>query len=200
MLYRDQGDAYVVRSYDFTADGETFRQRLAAQSADGGGDLPEAMEKGLGAIHQLAWRTGNTARLTFLVADAPSHGENHAKFLAEVRRARLAGIKLYPVAASGVTDAAEYQLRLAAQLTLGRYIFLTDDSGIGNTHALPHIPCYQVQLLSKLLARAIGSELQGRRLPASGTDVVRTVGSPNQEGACTQSDGTVTHLGSRAGG
>lgn len=196
VLYRDESDAYVVRSYDFTSDGGTFQKWLQAQQADGGGDLPEAMEKGLGAIHQLSWRPGNTVRLTFLVADAPTHPENHAAFLTEVRRARLGGIKVYPVAASGVTDEAEYQMRLAAQLTLGRYIFLTDDSGIGDPHALPHIPCYQVQLLTRVLARAIGSELEGRRLPASGGDVLRTVGNPNQEGACTLSDGTVTHLGS----
>ena len=82
----------------------------------------------------------------------------------------------------------------AAQLTLGRYIFLTDDSGIGGPHAEPHIPCYQVQLLEHLLIRAIRSELSGRRLPASGTEVIRTVGSPRQDGSCMLQDGTVAYL------
>lgn len=194
VVYRDEGDAYVVRSFDFTSDLETFRQQLGAQSADGGGDYPEAMERGLGAIHPLSWRTGNTARLTFLVADAPTHSQNHPAFLREANRARLSGIKVYPVAASGVADAAEYQMRLAAWLTLGRYLFLTNDSGIGDSHAEPHIPCYQVQLLRTLIIRAIGSELSGRRLPASGSDLLRTVGNPSQDGSCTGQDGTVTHL------
>jgi hypothetical protein len=194
VVYRDDGDAYVVRSFDFTSDLGTFQQQLEAQSADGGGDYPEAMERGLGAIHQLTWRTGNTARLTFLVADAPTHTQSHPAFLREANRARLSGIKVYPVAASGVADEAEYQMRLAAQLTLGRYLFLTNDSGIGDSHAEPHIPCYQVQLLRNLIIRAIGSELSGRRLPASGSDVLRTVGNPSQDGSCTRQDGTVTYL------
>ncbi|HYO57682.1 vWA domain-containing protein [Archangium sp.] len=194
VMYRDDGDEYVVRPYDFTSDLGTFRQRLEAQSAGGGGDYPEAMERGLGAIHQLSWRTGNTARLVFLVADAPTHTQHYQSFLREANRARLSGIKVYPVAASGVADEAEYLMRLAAQLTLGRYIFLTDDSGIGGPHAEPHIPCYQVQLLEHLLIRAIRSELSGRRLPASGTEVIRTVGSPRQDGSCMLQDGTVAYL------
>ncbi|MCY1074570.1 vWA domain-containing protein [Archangium lansingense] len=194
VMYRDDGDAYVVRPFDFTSDVGLFRQQLDAQSAEGGGDYPEAMERGLGAIHQLSWRTGNTARLTFLVADAPTHTPHYQAFLREANRARLSGIKVYPVAASGVADEAEYLMRLAAQLTLGRYIFLTDDSGIGAPHAEPHIPCYQVQLLKNLLIRAIGSELEGRRVPASGTEVIRTVGSPRQDGSCTLQDGSVTYL------
>ncbi|REG13823.1 von Willebrand factor type A domain-containing protein [Archangium gephyra] len=194
VMYRDDGDEYVVRSFDFTSDVAVFRQRLSEQSAGGGGDYPEAMERGLGAIHQLTWRTGNTARLTFLVADAPTHTQHYQAFVREANRARLSGIKVYPVAASGVADEAEYLMRLAAQLTLGRYIFLTNDSGIGDPHAEPHIPCYQVQLLKHLLVRAIGSELAGRRLPASGTEILRSVGSPAQDGSCTRADGTVTYL------
>ncbi|MFE8605698.1 vWA domain-containing protein [Archangium violaceum] len=194
VMYRDDGDEYVVRSFDFVSSESTFRGWLAQQSANGGGDYPEAMERGLGAIHQLSWRTGNTARLTFLVADAPTHAENYQAFLREANRARLSGIKVYPVAASGVADEAEYLMRVAAQLTLGRYIFLTDDSRIGGSHAEPHIPCYQVQLLKHLLVRAIGSELAGRRLPASGTDILRSVGNPAQDGSCTRADGTVTYL------
>lgn len=194
VLYRDDGDEYVVRSFDFTSDLAAFQRNLSAQSANGGGDYPEAMERGLGAIHQLTWRTGNTARLTFLVADAPAHAQYYPAFVREANRARLSGIKLYPVAASGTGMEAEYLMRLAAQLTLGRYIFLTDDSGIGNSHEEPHIPCYQVQLLKTLLTRAIASELSGRRLPASGTDVIRTVGNPGQDGACVMQDGSVTRL------
>lgn len=194
VMYRDDGDEYVVRPFDFTSDVGLFRQRLEAQSADGGGDYPEAMERGLGAIHQLSWRTGNTARLTFLVADAPTHTQHYQAFLREAHRARLSGIKVYPVAASGVADEAEYLMRLAAHLTLGRYIFLTDDSGIGDPHADPHIPCFQVQLLKNLLIRAIGSELAGRRLPAPASEVLRSVGSPDENGSCKLRDGSLTYL------
>ena len=46
VLYRDYGDEYVVRTFDF-ASLDTFHQKLSAQSAGGGGDYPEAMHEGL---------------------------------------------------------------------------------------------------------------------------------------------------------
>ena len=30
---------------------------------------------------------------------------------------------------------------------MGRYLFLTDDSGIGNDHEEPRVPCYRVERL-----------------------------------------------------
>ncbi|ATB33674.1 VWA domain-containing protein [Melittangium boletus] len=193
VLYRDEGDDYVARSFDFTSSLPTLRSRLEAQGADGGGDYPEAMERGLEEGVKLSWRTSNTARVLFLMADAPTHEPKHDAFLRAAQGARQAGIKVYPIAASGVADSAEFQMRQAAQLTRGRYLFLTNDSGVGNDHAEPHIPCYQVQLLKHLLVRTIGSELEGRRLPVSGSELVRSVGNPSQDGACTLQDGTVTY-------
>ena len=193
VVYRDEQDAYVTRAYDFVSDANTFRSYLQQQSANGGWDYPEAMERGLHDGVGLSWRPGNTARLLFLVADAPTHTQNHDAFLGEAQRARTGGIKIYPVAASGVAEAAEFQMRQAAWLTRGRYLFLTNDSGVGGPHAEPHIPCYQVQLLKHVLLHAIGSELEGRRLPASGSELIRTVGSPSQDGACTLQDGSVTY-------
>ena len=121
--------------------------------------------------------------MAFHVADAPPHPGEAAAFLEEVDVARQQGIRLYPVAASGVEDSAEYLMRIAAQVTSARYVFLTDDSGIGSSHAEPHIPCYEVQLLGAVLARAIRSELTGHRLEASPAEIVRTVGNP-ERGIC----------------
>src|SRR5262249_11826718 len=41
VLYRDEGDAYVTRTFDFTASADEFRNRIADQRAAGGGDYPE---------------------------------------------------------------------------------------------------------------------------------------------------------------
>ncbi len=46
VLYRDKGDAYVTRSFDFGSLG-SFSSSLALQSAAGGGDTPEAMDSAL---------------------------------------------------------------------------------------------------------------------------------------------------------
>jgi hypothetical protein len=187
VVYRDEGDTFVTRSFDF-ADAATFKANLAQQSSDGGGDYPEAVEQALAAARALSWRTGNVARLAFLIGDAPPHDDNAAAFIIQVNLARAGGIRLYPVGASGVGDVAEYLFRLAAQSTLGRYLWLTDDSGIGGGHAEPHIPCYQVELLSKLMVRMIESELAGVRVPAAASDVLRSTGSPTGA-SCSLADG-----------
>jgi hypothetical protein len=84
-----------------------------------------------------------------------------------------------------VADEAEYLMRLTAALTQARYLFLTDDSGIGNSHAEPHIPCYSVQKLDDLLRRMVLFELTGES--AAPRNVIRTVGEPSSGGRCTLS-------------
>lgn len=180
VVYRDLGDAYVVRSFDFTDSVETMQHQLEQQSANGGGDYPEAMEQALGQALQADWRSGNTARLLFLVADAPPHDENLGVLLDEAKTARQLGLRIYPLAASGVADTAEYLMRVMAATTQGRYLFLTDDSGVGNEHAEPKVPCYVVTRLDQLLIRVMTSELSGLRVEAAETQVLRIVG--HQEG------------------
>jgi hypothetical protein len=71
------------------------------------------------------------------------------------------------VACSGVAEQAEFIFRAAAFLTQGQYLFLTDHSGVGNPHAPPHVPDYQVERLDRLMVRMIASELAGRKLAAT---------------------------------
>jgi hypothetical protein len=183
-VYRDIGDDYVVKSFDFTESVETMQSQLAAQSADGGGDYPEAMEQALERVNQSQWRTGNTLRLVFLVADAPPHTDKLEAALAQAKIARSQGLRFYPLAASGVADEAEYIMRLAAATTHGRYLFLTDDSGVGNPHSEPKIPCYVVTRLDQLMIRVISSELSGQRVEPQPEQILRSVGE-QQNGVCT---------------
>ncbi len=178
VAYRDHGDQFVVRRWDFTRSEREMRQRLQQLSAGGGGDMPEAMDEALDAMLDLDWRTGTAARIAFLVADAPPHAQRMDETLAAVREARARGLRLYPLAASGVDATAEHLLRTAAVLTQGRYLWLTDDSGVGNAHGEPNVPCYDVQTVDRLVARVIESELAGRRVEADPQDVVRSVGNP----------------------
>ncbi len=175
-VYRDTQDEYVVREFGFTGDVATMQGWLADQSAGGGGDYPEAMEQGLARGLAAEWRGASTAKLLFLVADAPPHTQNYDRFIDQALAARAAGIHIYPLAASGVADSAEYLMRAAAVMTQGRYLFLTDDSGIGNPHAEPRIACYVVTSLSDLLVRIVASELAGSRIEPTQADIVRTVG------------------------
>jgi len=192
VVYRDQGDEYVTRVFPFTGDLDAFRTNLSAQQAGGGGDYPEALDQGIAALGDLKWRTGDVARVAFLIADAPPHTERAAAYLEGVDKLRRRGVHVYPVGASGVADEAEYLMRLTAALTQARYLFLTDDSGIGGSHAEPHIPCYSVQKLDDLMRRMVMFELTGES--AAPRAVLRTVGEPSPEGRCKLSGDRVVQI------
>ncbi len=187
VVYRDTADEYVFKSLPFTDSLQNMRSYLAAQRASGGGDFPEAVEQGLREAANASWREGNVARVAILSGDAPPHRENFGKALDEISNLRRAGVHLYALAASGVETTAEYILRAGAALTQGRYMFLTDDSAVGNGHAEPHIECYQVTLLTELLARVIGGEITGARIEAANGTVIREVGNFSQ-GVCISAD------------
>ena len=190
VVYKDHGDVYVAKGFDFTTDTNKFRQSLKAQSAGGGGDIPEAVVEGLSTGMKQQWRTApNVAKLAFWVADAPAHPGEGQKLANVIRDAKNKGVHIYPVASSDADDAAEYQMRSAAQMTSGRYVFLTNDSGIGNSHAEPHIPCYNVSRLDHAIVRMVQVEMTGRFVEAESSQVIRSVGQPNQAGKCQLSSG-----------
>jgi hypothetical protein len=164
VVYRDDGDMYVTQTADFQGI-EAFVAALGRQEAGGGGDTPEAMDVAMVESSRLAWRADDaTARVVFLVADAPTHEGSAAKqFARSVREHRDAGTAIYPVGASGVDVQAEAQLRLAAKATGGQYIFLTDHSGIGGLHAAPKVDQYKVETLNTAMTRMIRKELGSAR-------------------------------------
>lgn len=183
VMYRDEGDDYVVRSFEFTGSARQMRRQLRAQSANGGGDYPEAAAAGLQAGVDMAWRRGKGERLMFHIADAPPHDEDARAYLNAAQTAAQNNIQIFGLGASGVAAESEFLMRQAALQTNGRYIFLTDDSGIGNSHAEPTISCYQVTALKSLLVRVLQSELSGQRVEPSESDVKRTVGT-YRNGTC----------------
>jgi hypothetical protein len=187
-VYRDHGDDYVVDSVDFTSDLGAFQYSLASQFADGGGDYPEAPDEALAAANDLSWRQGSTARLMFWLADAPHHQQDASAMADAIRAAAERDIHVYPIAASGTDELTELTMRSAAQLTLGRYLFLTDDSGIGNSHKEPTIPCYYVTRLDQAILRMVDIEMTGLYREPSAGEIIRTGGDP-ADGLCQLEDG-----------
>ena len=183
VVYRDDGDAYTVRAFDFTGSARTMRRQLGDQSAQGGGDYPEAAAAALSRAVDAGWRRGQGERILIHVADAPPHDEDAGAYLAAARTAARANIQIFGLGASGVADKSEYLMRQAALQTNGRYMFLTDDSGVGNSHAEPTVSCYRVTTLKSLLIRVLQSELSGIRVEAPAGDVRRTVGT-YRNGVC----------------
>ncbi|MHA6480859.1 VWA domain-containing protein [Paenibacillus sp. strain BS8-2] len=157
-FYRDEGDQYVTRPYPFTTDINQVVEQFGQQSAGGGGDYPEAVDQALrDAIKEHNWSKDARARLLFLVLDAPPHED--VQIIEEIHElieeASSKGIRIIPVASSGVNVDTEYLLRFMSVATGGTYLFLTDDSGIGGDHLEPAAGEYEVKLLRDLLVEVI---------------------------------------------
>lgn len=75
VAYRDHGDEYVTRVFDFTGDLEIMYSQLRALKAEGGGDTPEDVNRALDdAVNRLQWSKNSGAlKILYLVGDAPPH-------------------------------------------------------------------------------------------------------------------------------
>ena len=187
IVYRDDGDDYVVRSIPLSDDLRSVRASLAQQSANGGGDQPEAVDQAMIAADRMQWRP-DAAKAVLLVADAPPHEQAIGATLKSAQSLRSKGVHIVPVAASGVEESAQYVMRTMAALTQGRYIFLTDDSGVGNPHAEPDVACYVVSRLDQLIARVLAGLAEGRRIEPAQDEVLRVVGNYDR-GRCRAQQG-----------
>jgi hypothetical protein len=162
-IYRDRGDLFVSRTFDFTPNVDDFSQALAEVEAEGGGDYPESLNEAFHrAIHGPEWRARNSAQLIFLVADAPPHLDyaQDYDYADDMVKAAELGIKVFPIASSGLDDQGEYIFRQIALFTQGRFIFLTygpgGEPGDSTTH---HVDDYTVQKLDDLVVRLVEEEL-----------------------------------------
>lgn len=184
VAYRDRGDDYITRIYDFTQDVSGFQANLNSVSAGGGGDTPESLNEALHhALDKVTWRDSDTVKLIFLVADAPPHLDYAIDFdyAQEMVTAAARGIKIHPIASSGLSPDGEFIFRQIAQYTMGHFIFLTYDQGTsgapGDTRSdlnvgTPANPEFQqpgdytVEQLDRLVLRLIQDELNALRQPA----------------------------------
>ena len=72
-----------------------------------------------------------------------------------MKAASAQGIRVIPVVSSNTERETELFGRGLAIFTGGTYVFLTDDSGIGDSHLEPVIGHYEVESLYSLIIRLI---------------------------------------------
>jgi Mg-chelatase subunit ChlD len=167
VAYRDKGDAFLVRSHDFTNDvGRFLKTALNPLQAAGGGDYPEAMNEALHeTVHNLSWRGAGATRLVVLLADAPPHLDYGGPWYDDDMMAALGkGIKVLSVGASGLDPQGEFIQRQIAQYTGGRFVFLTyaqaHNPGSGPGRETVHdVSNYSVDTLDRLIVRLVSEEL-----------------------------------------
>lgn len=162
VFYRDIGadEAYATRSMDFSRVLSASVNFISDQKADGGGDVPEAVDLALdSAINHLSWSAEARARIIFLILDAGPHitPEIQQKIQVLTKQAAGKGIRIVPITASGTGKATEYLMRTLALGTNGTYTFLTNHSGVGDDHIEPTTDHYDVESLNDLLVRVLKS-------------------------------------------
>ncbi len=168
LFYRDSVDAEEFKYYDFVnvtaPEGLAIQQSaLDSQHAKGGGDFPESVDEALIMAMEKQWSTGATTKLIFHVLDAPPHSTQADKtnYKAAVDAAAEKGIRICPILCSGSDTLTEYLVRQAAIYTGGTFIYITDDSGIGNSHHDPNLPNVTIEALNSLLVRLINGYHSG---------------------------------------
>jgi hypothetical protein len=168
VAFRDRGDEFVTRSWDFTQDIGQFSANLSGIEAAGGGDNPESVNAGLhDAIHLPGWAdntTGRHLRLIVLVGDAPPHidYQDDYRYPDLLQEAAANGIKIFPVGASGIDLAGEYIFRQFAEMTQGQFVFLTYANGVSGAPGLStdmHVSNFTVQNLDTLIVSLVAGEV-----------------------------------------
>lgn len=125
--FKDRSDSFVTRVYPMTEDLDAFATEVDRIHAQGGGDRPESVNAGLSvAISQLSWDTGATARIAFLVGDAPPHLDyaDDVSYATSMRHAARRGIQVHTIAASGMDLPGQIIWRQIAQYTGGTNLFV----------------------------------------------------------------------------
>ncbi|MEO7922489.1 MAG: carboxypeptidase-like regulatory domain-containing protein [Chitinophagaceae bacterium] len=163
VFYRDKRDEYLTKKVSFSDDLLKTLNFIKLQSAGGGGDYPEAVDDAISvALDSIQWNKEARTRLLFLVLDAPPHNEAKERIQQLILKAAAMGIRIIPIACSGTDKSTEFLLRSMALATNGTYTFLTNHSGVGNSHIEPTTNKYEVELLNNLLQRVISQYLYAK--------------------------------------
>ncbi len=158
VFYKDHGDDYVTRVQPLTSNPVNTIDFISHQYASGGGDFPEAVDFGLEAcIQELKWSDEAGTKILFILLDAPPHvdPEIQARLNKAILIAAAKGIRLVPVAASGINQQTEFLLKYMAIISNGEYLYITDDSNIGGRHLLPTGGKSDVEFLNDLMVKTI---------------------------------------------
>jgi len=188
-FYRDAGDEYIVRYHDFRTDAEEVQEIVKQQSANGGGDYEEAVHTALSTALEQKWQA-DSVKVMFLILDAPPHSDSAVidSINDSVKKAAAMGIRIVPVASSGIDEFTEWFLRSIALITGGTYTFLTDTSGVGNPHKAPTAEQYKEERLNDMLVR-IAMEYCGIDTKNEQAEVSSENEDSNSEGDSTSTDG-----------
>ena len=160
VFYGDYETDFVTKTSPLSANTKDCISFIQNEDAVNGGhnsNFPEAVELGLEEALSMSWTETAHTKIIFLMLDAAAHHNEEVISIlqAQIIQAASMGIKIIPVSASNLKRDGEFLLKFMALLTNGTYVFLTDDSGIGNAHLKPVHNEHKVETLNQLLIRLI---------------------------------------------
>ena len=154
-FYRDEGDEYLTKCNKFSSDVKDVQTTINNEKADGGKGQIAAVAQALDQTMNDADWSEESVKLAFLIFDAPPYKEAADSLAKSVETAASKGIRLIPVVGSGSDEDVEMFGRAIAIETGGTYVFLTDDSGIGESHEEPIIGEHEVKPLVDIITEII---------------------------------------------
>ena len=97
-FYRDHGDPWVVQHWPLTNRLRDLEPGLTRITADGGGDIPEAVLEGLtDAVRNNPWSTRpkGVNKVVILIGDAPPHEQTIPACVDLVKKAAATGVRTH---------------------------------------------------------------------------------------------------------
>ena len=135
VAFRDLGDSYVTRFYDLSDDVDGVFEHLRHFRAEGGGDTPEHVARGLSdAVNKPSWSTGpKVAKIIYVIGDAPGHTDYQDGFDYQAIAKKAASLGIHVNAIRCGTDAdAEHYFRRIARLGQGQYSSVDETGGVAD--------------------------------------------------------------------
>jgi hypothetical protein len=129
VIYRDLGDVYVTRVFDFS-NATDLAAILRDVRAENGGDTPESVSEALyRSVHDVTWDMGKVSRGIYLIGDAPPHldYDNGYDYLSVAKEAASMGIVIDAIGCSGI-QGSEKEFKEVANITGGAFVYLTYSS------------------------------------------------------------------------
>jgi hypothetical protein len=127
VAFRDKGDAYVTKAFDFERDIKKVQAHILGLQADGGGDEPEDIAAALHATLKLDWDSKpEVTRVAFLVGDAGPHAyAKEPTWEHAIANFRDRKISIDTVGCSGLAGPALSVFKNIAERTTGKFEELT---------------------------------------------------------------------------
>lgn len=127
--FKDRGDAYITKIYDFKSDVNLIKQDINSLTANGGGDFPESVIEALHkAMFNLSWSKKNDkiGKLCFLIGDAEP--QNYRDDFSEkdiISEALKNSLSISSISCSGNSSKGIKHFQEISNKTNGTFSFLT---------------------------------------------------------------------------